>query len=359
MTGAKQIRFDNLPGWHREDHQKAYAAFYASASYLLENPPKPHGDEVDIDALLACAQKALELGSDLEADQARIFFEDHFELANLDEDGFVTGYFEPSFEGSLTQSADYPIPLHRRPSDLVMVTKEQDISHLCSETSFARKQEDGSLAYHVSRSEVMDGALDGQELELVWLKDWIDAFIIHVQGSARIDLDDGSTMRVAFDGKSGHPYCSLGKRLIDMGIFTIDTITMDKLVAYLRDQGQESLDLLRQNPSYIFFKEQKDLPLEFGPLAAAQIPLLPMRSLAVDRNCRTFGIPVWIETCLPQGKHALAPCKQLFFAHDTGSAIKGEARGDLFIGSGPEAGSFAGRIKQQARFTLFLPKRSR
>lgn len=359
MTGAKQIRFDNLPGWQREDHKAAYAAFYASASYLLQNPPKPHGDDVDVDALLNCAQKALDLGCELDADKAQEFFEEFFELANLDEDGFVTGYFEPSFEGSRTQSADYPVPLHKRPNDLVLVSKDQDISHLSSETSFARQNEDGSLSYHVSRAEAMDGALDGQNLELVWVKDWIDAFIIHIQGSARIDLDDGTTMRVAFDGKSGHPYCSLGKRLIEMGIFTIDTITMDKLVAYLRDLGEESLALLRQNPSYIFFKEQEDLPLEFGPLAAAQIPLLPMRSLAVDRNCRTFGIPIWIETCLPQGKHALAPCKQLFFAHDTGSAIKGEARGDLFIGTGPEAGSFAGRIKQQARFTLFLPKGTR
>ncbi|MCV6574315.1 MAG: MltA domain-containing protein [Cohaesibacter sp.] len=356
MTGAKQIRFDTLSGWLREDHKAAYAAFHSSASYLLDHPPKHHGDDVDIEALLACAQKALKLGTELDDEQARLFFEDNFKLAGIDEDGFVTGYFEPSFQGALTQSKDYPVPLHKRPDDLVMVSKEQDISHLCSETSFARQLEDGSLAYHVSRSEVMDGALNDQALELVWLKDWIDAFVIHIQGSARIDLDDGNVMRVAFDGKSGHAYRSLGKHLIEMGIFTPDTITMDKLVAYLRDQGEEALKLLRHNPSYIFFKDQENLPLDHGPLAAAHIPLHPMRSMAVDRTCRTFGIPIWIETCLPQGKHALAPCKQLFFAHDTGSAIKGEARGDLFVGTGPEAGSFAGRIKQQARFTLLLPK---
>lgn len=359
MTGAKPIRFDTLPGWHMEDHKAAFAAFHASAPFLLQNPPKPHGDDIDIDALLACAQKALDLGEELPQDQAKLFFEEYFDLANLDEDGFITGYFEPSFDGSRTQSADFPVPLHRKPHDLVMVTKDHDSAHLSEETSFARQLDDGSLDYHVSRGQVMDGALDESNLELVWLRDWIDAFVIHIQGSARIDLDDGTTMRVAFDGKSGHPYCSLGKRLIDMGIFTIDTITMDKLVAYLRDQGEESQNLLRQNPSYIFFKEQNELALESGPLAAAQIPLLPMRSLAVDRHCRTFGIPIWIETCLPQGKHALAPCKRLFFAHDTGSAIQGESRGDLFVGTGREAGSFAGRIKQQARFTLFLPKKGR
>ncbi|MCT4655611.1 MAG: MltA domain-containing protein [Cohaesibacter sp.] len=357
MTGIKPIGFDHLPGWAKEDHKAAFAAFRHSAAYLIKNPPRLHGDEVDIDALLACAHKALELGEECDEETAKGFFEDNFTPHRIDEEGFVTGYFEPSFEGSREKSAQFPVPLHRRPADLVAVTEEDDVSHLSPETSFARKSEDG-LSYHFSRADIMGGALDGENLELVWLKDDVDAFTIHVQGSARINLDKEDTMRVAFDGKSGHAYQSIGKILIGKGIFTKDTITMDKVIAYLRENEEEAQSLLRQNPSYIYFKEQASLERDQGPLAAAQIPLLPMRSMAVDRHCRTFGIPIWLETCLPISKHALAPCKKLFFAHDTGSAIKGEARGDLFVGTGREAGSLAGQIKQQARFTLLLPKGS-
>ena len=204
----------------------------------------------------------------------------------------------------------------------------------------------------------MAGGLDGKGLELVWLKTAFEAYIIHIQGSGRIRLEDGTNMRVAFDGKSGHPYRSLGKLLIERGFFTPETISMDALMGFLLDQGAEGLALLGENPSYIFFKgvEDQGAGPSSGPIGAAGVPLQPMRSIAVDRHLHTFGMPFWLETNLPDADSTIAPFEQLVFAQDTGSAIKGAARADLFVGTGDKAGRLAGQLQQDTRFTILMPR---
>lgn len=358
--------FDDLDGWNDEDHKAALAAFRHSASYLLQKPPKPRDASAASGDMVRLAKLALDLPDHYTEQQAKSFFENNFRPCSAKKSGLLTGYYEPEFAGSRQKNEDFSVPLHRRPIDLISISsldaKEYGLS---DETSFARKTSRG-LTYHLSREEVMSGGLDDLGLEVVWLKDAIDAYIVHIQGSARILLDDGSVMRVVFDGKSGHPYRSIGKELIERGIFTRKSITMDKLCNWLRTHHEDGLSLMAENPSYIFLKESKDNfgnELNFGPKAAASIPLLPMRSLAVDRMRHTFGLPVWIETKLPgsdgpgsDGKEQ--DFKQLLFAHDTGSAIKGLARGDLFCGTGSDAGSLAGEMKQQARFTFLMPRQN-
>lgn len=351
--------FDDLVGWEKEDHKAAFAAFRHSAFYLLQKPPTARDKSADTADIVSLAKLALDLPDSYTGQQAKAFFEANFQPCAVKEPGLLTGYYEPEFEGSREKSEAFPVPLHRRPPDLVPISSlEAEQYGLSDETSFARKTSDG-LICHLSRGEVMAGGLDDQSLELVWLKDAIDAYIIHIQGSARILLGDGAVMCVAFDGKSGHPYRSIGKELIKCGVFTPHSISMDKLCDWLRSNPKDGLALMAHNPSYIFFKENKDhfdSELKLGPKAAASIPLVPMRSLAVDRMRHTFGLPVWIETSLPQSDGRKRDFQKLLFAHDTGSAIKGTARGDLFCGTGSQAGSLAGQLQQQANFTFLMPK---
>lgn len=365
------MQFEDLAGWRDEDFKAAFAAFRRSAPFLLAHPPTGRPGSATRQSLLYLAKKALEEAQEIHTDRARSFFENNFQPLTLSDTGFLTGYYEPVFEGSRFKSDTFCFPLHRRPSDLVPVKDDKARQHLSPETSFARQTKNG-LTYHASRKEVYEGALDGMDLELVWLKDPVDAYIIHIQGSARINLADGGHMRVAFDGKSGYAYQSLGKLLIERGVFTNQTITMDKLTDFLRQQDDGGLALMAENPSYIFFKDPEtdrnekaasdkadfEPDPELGPMAAASIPLVPMRSVAVDRHCHTFGLPIWIETTLPEDddSHSRESFRRLVFAHDTGSAIKGAARGDLFVGTGVKAGRLAGQIKQPATFTLLLPR---
>lgn len=361
-TGLTRTDYRSLSGWADHDHQAAFAAFRHSAPFLIAHPPTSRHPSVAIDALIAAANAALALPDPqtefLPPSAARGFFERHFAPFAVAGEGLLTGYYEPEFDARLQPDADFCFPLHRRPADLVSLKVEEALAAgFTEETSFARQQ-DGKINLHMSRSEIMAGGLDGLGLEFVWMKDPFEAYIIHIQGSARLRLADGQLMRVAFDGKSGHPYQSLGKLLIEEGHFTPDSISMDGLIAHLKAQGAQGVAYLGRNPSYIFFKPVEEPALnraETGPLSAAHVPLLPLRSIAVDRHLHTFGLPFWIETDLPTGGGESKPFQQLVLAHDTGSAIKGMARADLFCGSGVAAGQLAGILKQPTRFTCLLP----
>ena len=357
MAGRTNIPFADLAGWTDHDHEAAFAAFCASARAMLKRPPTSRNGSARAEDLVAIGKLAL-MKEGLGRNEARDFFEAHFTPVAIEGPGLLTGYYEPVFEGRRHRSVDFPTPLHKRPADLVALTEAQALATgFTTETSFAR-QTAKSFAFHLSRKEVMAGGLDRKELELVWLRNPLEAYIIHIQGSARIVLENGTSMRVGFDGKSGHPYQSIGKLLIERGIFNADSISMDAMMDYLEAQGSEGLTLLAENPSYIFFKEipftQEEME-QNGPIAAAGVPLIPMRSIAVDRHIHTFGTPFWIESSLPEENGGPA-FTQLVFAHDTGSAIKGAARGDLFTGSGHEAGRLAGQLKQTTRFVCLMPR---
>jgi membrane-bound lytic murein transglycosylase A len=275
--------------------------------------------------------------------------------------GFLTGYFEPELVGARRRSDAFPVPLLARPDDLVAVDADSRPADLDLAYAFARRHPDGRLTPYFDRAAIEDGALAGRGLELVWLADPVDAFFVHVQGSCRIRLDDGGTLRLAYDGKAGHPYTSIGRLLIEAGVAAPEAMTADVLARWLRDHPAEGRALMRRNRSYIFFAVQSDLDPALGAVAGGGVPLTPGRSIAVDRAVTGYGAPVWLDADLPLGPNGAATAwRRLTVAQDTGSAIVGRARADLFIGCGAAAGLAAGRIRHRpCRFAVFVPRPNR
>ncbi len=272
----------------------------------------------------------------------------------------MTGYFEPVLPASLTRRPGFDVPLLRRPPDLCSVTDANRPDGWDVDIRFARSTPDGLRPYH-DRAAIRAGALDGQGLELVWLSDPVDAFFIHVQGAAKLDLDPSLPaddparyLRITYDGKSGHAYTSIARLLCERDGIAPAAMTADVLAEWLRAHPEQRDKLIDRNHSYIFFREVDGLAPTSGPVAAAKVPLCAGRSIAVDRKLHSFGTLVWLETATPLPGDS-APVARLTVAHDTGSAITGPARADLFVGSGAEAGLIAGRIRHDATLTVLLP----
>lgn len=285
---------------------------------------------------------------------ARHFFESHFVPHLIEAAGFVTGYYEPEVAASPVRTERFAVPLYRRPDDLVEVAETERPEGWDADTRFDRRTESGTTPYF-DRAAIEEGALAGRALELAWIADPVDAFFIHVQGSARLRLAGGATMRIAFDGKSGHTYTSIGRLAVERGILTREAADKDGLEAWLKANPQKARSLMRENRSFIFFRETGQDEAD-GPLGAAGVPLTPRRSLAVDRTLHTFHTPIWVDAPkLIAPGHPGQPFRRLMVAQDTGSAILGPARGDIFIGSGADAGSIAGRIRHDAAMIALVP----
>lgn len=344
-----EISFDELDGWAGDDHRAALAAFRRGAA--VPRPPKTRGLGIDGAALAAVLEEAEALGADPSPDEARHFFEARFRPYRIAADGFVTGYFEPEVEASPIRTGRFGVPLHARPPELVEVDDTNRPEGWDPEVRFAACH-GGRLMPFADRRAVAHGFLDGRGLELAWLADPVDAFFVHVQGSARLRMTDGSVRRVGFAGKSGHRYTSIGRLAVTRGHLALQQADKAGLEAWLRTDPVAGRELMHENRSYIFFREIKGLGADDGPLGAAGVPLTPHRSLAVDRTLMTFHTPVWVD--VPElGLH------RLMVAQDTGSAIVGPARGDLFFGSGEEAGRLAGSVRHAAFMVALVPVATR
>jgi len=244
------------------------------------------------------------------------------------------------------------VPLYRPPPELVEIDPDAPPPGIDKGTRFARRAADGSLSPFADRAAIMVGALAGQGLELVHLADPVDAFFVHVQGAARIRLAEGGEMRVTYAAKSGHPYTPIGRVLVESGALPKGGATMAAIRAWLAVHPDEAPAVMAKNRSYIFFREAPVEDPAAGPVAAAKVPLHAGRSLAVDRLIHSFHTPVFVETRLPDG----SAWNRLMVAHDTGSAIVGPARGDIFFGSGDAAGAVAGAMQAKGRFVVLLPE---
>ncbi|NVK34206.1 MAG: MltA domain-containing protein [Rhodobacteraceae bacterium] len=342
--------FAEMDQWTSDDHKAALSAFlrFCDGNHLLRTGPFKLGAK---DRKALC-QKA-EVASEASADSARAFFETEFVPFEIARNGFVTGYFEPELGASRVKSERHFWPLRRAPQGLSTVKPGNRPKGWPSELSYGRMTKAG-LRPLPNRAEIMAGALDDEDLEFVYLEDPIDAFFIHVQGSARLKLAEGGAMRVGFAGKSGHPYTSIAKRLVERGEGTPDQLTMSGLRKWLSDNPDKRDELFAQNQSYIFFREIEDADPEKGPIGAAGLPLVPGRSIAVDLAQLSLGLPLFVAADLA-GVDGFNADARLMIADDTGSAIKGPARGDLFIGSGEHAGKIAGEIRHRAKMTVLIP----
>ncbi|MGO4706563.1 murein transglycosylase A [Microvirga sp. 2MCAF38] len=352
----KPLAFHDLADWAADDHGAAFQAFRRSCEALLAKQPELRPAQSLSGNLIAICRKAL-AESALSGAKARRFFETHFrpfEIIPKTGEGFLTGYYEPEFKGSREPSAQYKIPLLDRPDDLVTLAKGETLPGLDPELQAARKTAKGYEPYP-DRAAIEEGALGKKAKPVVYVREPGEAFIIHVQGSARIRLEDGTIIRVAYAGRNGRPYTSIGKLLVRRGEMTLEEMTLEKLMGWLRDHPTEARALMRRNQSYIFFREAAELAPEQGPIGGAGIPLTPGRSLAVDRNLWSYGLPFWLEGQLPFSLDQAEPLARLMIAQDTGSAILGPARGDFFFGSGHEAGTRAGLLRHTTRFVVLRP----
>lgn len=352
-TPLTLLRFDAIDGWPEDDHAAALAAFRLNC----QPGPPPKNNPIKPRDWAKLCRKA-DAVPDNDAGAAREFFETEFVALRVEAPGFVTGYYEPEVAGSRTRTNRFSVPLYKAPGDLVKLGPQDRPKNLDHTLQFARRGKTG-LVEHPDRAAIDKGALKDRDLELVWIEDPIDAFFIHIQGSARIRLEDGTILRVAFAAKSGHAYTPIGRTLIERGIFTLEDMSMDVLRGWLRDNPKEAPALLQANRSYIFFRELRDIDPKLGPVGATGVSLTPLRSLAIDDELLAYGTPVFVSSRLPlSAEGTLEPFQRLMIAQDTGSAIKGPARGDLFIGSGDAAGSIAGRIKHPASFIQLVPRGS-
>jgi membrane-bound lytic murein transglycosylase A len=354
----QKISFGEIAGWRDDDHAAAFAAFLVGASLIADAPPKTRALGIDGRGLQRVARAALALSGEPGDDEARKFFERWFVPHRIGARGFVTGYYEPEVEASREATPRFSVPLYRRPSDLVDVDDSNRPPGWDPEMRFARSTADGFLPFF-DRAAIEEGALAGHRLELAFVESPVDAFFIHVQGSARLKLvegpERGKTLRVAYDGKAGHPYTSIGKLAVEHGILARENADKDGLEAWLRNHPHEGRALMRANRSFIFFREA-GLSDSDGPLGAAGVSLTSHRSLAVDRTLHTFHTPIFVEAPeLPDPEREGKAFSRLMIAQDTGSAIVGPARGDLFFGAGKAAGSRAGRVRHAAMMVALVP----
>ncbi len=350
------VTFADIPGWDADDKAAAFAAFRRSAQRLVEKTPTSKLLGPDGTRLAAIGAAALKLAETIDEATAKSFFETHFTPVRVEPthgEGFVTGFYEPEVAASYTQSLAFPVPLLAPPQGLRELTADDRRDHLDPELSWAIEDNAGRLNACPDRRSVMNGCLDGRARPIAYVASAVEAFFIHVQGAARLTMPDGSVLRVSFAAKSGHPYFPVARLMLERGVAASPAeATADKLRAWL--DGLDPHDrraVLGRNRSYIFFREAPVPDPALGPVAAAGVPLTPGRSLAVDRSLITFHAPVFVEADLAAG-----PFRRLMVAQDTGSAILGPARGDIFFGSGDAAFALAAKVRDAARFTLLLPK---
>ncbi|TQF29239.1 MltA domain-containing protein [Bradyrhizobium sp. UNPA324] len=364
IPGAQYLplAWADVKGWSDDDHLAAYKTFRASCRSInaQNGAAEPKAEPKALGGSLSepCrAAKPLEITDDA---KAKTFFEENFaplRISRLGEpDGFVTGYYEPVLEGSRTQTEIYNVPVYRRPSNLFVRGYKQDSVSLPNKGPVYRKIGRRKLVPYYDRGEIEDGKIAGRGLEIAWLKDPTDLLFAQIQGSARIKFDDGSSVRLNYDAYNGYPYTAVGRILIERGIIPKEEMSMHKIREWMAQNPDGAKELRRQNRAYIFFREV-NLSDKDEAVGAQGIPLTAGRSIAVDKSLHVYGTPFFIEGELPiESERAKTPFHRLMIAQDTGSAIIGPARADLFFGAGQDAGRVSGRLRHPMHFVMLVPK---
>ena len=309
---AQMLDFEALDGWPEDNHRAALTAFLETC------------DKLDAPDWQPICRLAADAGASDAS--AKAFFELMFKPVLIgDPPALFTGYYEPELDGSSIRTPRFAYPIYARPPEL----------------------QDGQVYY--DRAAIESGALRGRGLEIAWLDDPVEAFFLQIQGSGRIRMTDGRVIRVGYAGRNGHAYRSVGKEMIARGMRTPDQVSAQDIRHYVRGNPTAGNALLNTNPSYVFFRKIGDLPADKGPIGAMGRSITAMRSVAIDPSFTPLGVPVWIE------KTGDSPIRSLMVAQDTGGAIKGAQRADIFYGTGAAAGDAAGTIKDGGRMILLLP----
>ncbi|MDP6883369.1 MAG: murein transglycosylase A [Rhodospirillales bacterium] len=324
--------FERLAGWRDDDHAAALVAFRRSCDRIRSWPPDRALGTAKMGGIVAdwrpiCA--AAEAVAPADGARARYFFESRLRPYLATDggrpEGLFTGYYEAQLKGAWTRHGPYQTPIYTRPPELVR-----------------------GVSFH-ARARIDSGALAGRGLELLWASDPVDVFFLHIQGSGRVVMEDGSVVRLGYDGNNGHPYVAVGGVLVARGEIAKDAISMQSIRAWMKANHARAAALMALNPRYIFFRRITDA----GPIGAQGAALTPGRSLAVDPKFVALGLPLWLDTRHPVNG---VPLRRLVVAQDTGGAIKGALRGDLFWGAGAAAAEAAGQMRESGRYYVLLPK---
>jgi membrane-bound lytic murein transglycosylase A len=352
------VEWTDVEGWSTDDHVVAFSVFQTSCRPLLET--KRARDIRALQLALGEACRRAISARPTQAGQARAFFEENFRpvrISRLGESaGFLTGYYEPIVAGSRFPNPEFHVPLYRRPRDLVAAGHKPGADGFPNKgVVVGRRNENNQIVPYHDRAAIEDGALDGQKLEICWLKDPFEALSISIQGSARVILEDGTPLRVNYDSHNGHPYTAVGRALIDRNHIPREEMSMQRIREWMAANPAEAREIRATNRSFVFFRIT-GLSNEGEPNGAQGVPLTPLRSIAVDK-IHVYGTPFFVEASLPiESARPTTPFRRLMVAQDTGSAIVGPARGDLYWGAGADAGRIAGRIRHPGRFVMLLPR---
>jgi membrane-bound lytic murein transglycosylase A len=357
-TGLEPVKWADIAGWPLDDHLSAFRAYEASCQVLRKQQRVSDNGPIH-NALREVCRAALNARPQ-NAEAARIFFEQNFSpvrIARLgDAEGFLTGYYEPIVQGSRLPNPEFHIPLYRRPRDLVAAGHTPGSGGFPNKGALVgRRNEKNEIVPYHDRGAIEAGALDGQKLEICWLKDPFDALAIQIQGSARVILEDGTLLRINYDAHNGFSYSSIGRALSERNAIAREEMSMQRIRDWMAAHPDEAPQVRASNRSYVFFRIT-GLNNDGEPVGAQGIPLTPGRSIAVDR-LHEYGTPFFIEANLPiDSPKPVSRFRRLMIAQDTGSAIIGPARADLYWGAGDDAGHVAGRIRHPGRFVMLVPR---
>ncbi len=347
----RPVSFSNLPGWQQEDFDRFGSALTKSCNvFQKKSSYKGEGQWGTLARWKElCAQFVT-----LNPSSYRRFFEQNFQphaiTDNGKAEGLFTGYYEASLKGSLTRHGPYQYPLRARPDDLVMVDLGEFREELKGQR-IAGRVRDGRLKPYETRAQIEAGGLPpAQDKVLLWVNDPVDAFFVQIQGSGLVQMDDGSLMRIGYDGQNGHVYYAIGRELIARGELTKDNVSMQSISEWLKANPQQAEEVMNTNKSYVFFKTLEGE----GPVGGQGVALTPTRSLAVDHSLLPYGLPIWLDAEYPLGEYR--NIQRLVVAQDTGGAIRGPVRGDFFWGYGDFAQEHAGVMKSKGRYWVLLPR---
>ncbi len=351
------VGYEALPGWHDDELFKAYPALERSCARYQKWPDAKKvgpegiaGTAADWKAL--CDDLQLFMSNPDNHSDFGVWLQENLTpyhvKNNAEPEGLFTGYYEAELNGSFTKDETYKYPLYDVPSDLVSVRLSDFDKELKGTTIVGKVKGNRLVPYH-NRTEIDDGALENQNLEVIWSDDPVDVFFLHVQGSGRVKMPNGQVVRVGYAGNNGHKFYAIGRALIDEKIIPRDQMSMQSIRTWLRENPEKANELMQRNNRFIFFRKIEG----DGPIGAMGVPLTPERSLAVDPRHMPLGVPLWLDTTWPGTQR---PLQRLMVAQDTGSAIRGPVRGDFFWGPGEPALAQAGKMKQKGQYYLLLPK---
>lgn len=351
----RPVDFTQLPGWERDDHGAVLTAFRQSCARILRisDMTRPMGPD-PVFGTIGDWVPLCRTAETLDATRARAWFEDNFIPHHATggpahRDGLFTGYYELHLRGSRVKGGVYQTALRKRPDDLVMVELGEFRESLKGQR-IAGRVVNGALKPYEDRAAISAGALPGDDaLAIVYVDDPIDAFFLHIQGSGQVQMEDGTILRVGYAAQNGHVYYAVGRDLVARGALKKEDVSLQTIRAWMEQNPDEAVALMNKNPSYIFMQEIQGP----GPLGGENVPLTPERSLAVDRSKIAYGVPIWLSIDdMPGG----GVWRRLMVAQDTGGAIRGPVRGDIFFGAGDHAEWMAGHMKQRGQWWFLLPR---